>query len=151
MMLFLFSCSTPRQAIDVSDYILMPHGKEVLGNKGLTAFIFENNPRKIPFNQFVAQKYELGTYADVEYWVTIDGNKFKVMVYENAELEKYFDTTTFIAANVEPDSAIVGSRAKFLAISVINSYNEDCLADNSLYKNTIITYLRDLKKEYYNS
>lgn len=145
----LVSCSTRRQAVDVSDYILMKNGKPVLGNDGLTAFIFENNPRKMPFQQFLAEKYMLGTYVDVEYWVTLEGKRFKVMLYENAELEKYFDTTDFVASNVEPDSNIVGSKAKFLALSIINEYNEDCLADGSLYQNMMINYLRNLKKEYY--
>jgi hypothetical protein len=151
MLLYFFSCATPRQAIDVSDYVLRNNGKEVPGNKGLTAFIFENNPKKIPFSQFLADKYNVGKYIDVEYNVTIDGHNFKVMLYENAELEKYFQTSNFIAANVEPDSSVVGSKAKFLALSVINDHNEDCLAEGSLYQNMIINYLKNLKKEYYNS
>ena len=144
-------CITSRQFVDVSDYVLLPNGKPVLGNDGLTAFIFENNPKKIPFQQFLADKYNVGNYREIEYWVTIDGRRYKVMLYENAELEKYFDTTDFVAANVEPDSNVIGSKAKFLALSVINEYNEDCLANGSLYQNIIIEYLRNLKKEYYNS
>ena len=148
----LFSnCGTPIQFVDVSDYVLRPNGKPVLGNDGLTAFIFENNPKKRPFQQFLADKYNVGKYTDVEYWVSIDGKRFKVMLYENYELEKYFVTTDFIASNAEPDVNIVGSKVKFLALSVINEFNEDCLADGSLYQNMIINSLLNLKKEYYNS
>ena len=149
--MFLLSCSTPRQLVDVSDYVLVPNGKPILGNDGLTAFIFENNPRKMPFQQFVANKYDIGKYVDIEHWVTIEGKRFKLIVYESADVDKYFDTSNFVAANVEPEVNIVGSKAKFIAVSVINEFNEDCLANSSLYQNMIINYLRNLKKEYYNS
>jgi len=144
------SCNAPRQAVDVSDYVLRANGKSILGHQSLTAFIFENNPKKMPFQQFLADKYDIGSYTDVEYWITIDGKRFKVMLYDNAELEKYFDTSDFIAANVQPDANVVGSKVKFLALSVISEFNEDCLADGSLYQNMIIEYLKNLKKEYYN-
>ena len=143
------SCITPRHTIDVSDYVLLNNGKTVLGKeKGLTAFIFENNPRKVPFNQYLAEKNKLGSYNEVEYWVPIDGQRFKIMLYDNAELEKYFDVSSLAVSNVEPDMNVVGSKAKFLAISVINEYNEDCLADGSLYQAMIISYLKNLKDEY---
>lgn len=143
------SCVTPRHTIDVSDFILLPNGKEVPGKqKGLTAFIFENDPRKIPFNQYIADKYNLGSYSEVEYWVPIEGQRFKIMLYENAELEKYFDVSSFAVSSVEPDINVVGSKAKFLAISVIDEYNEDCLSEGSLYQPMILSYLKKLKDEY---
>ncbi|MEL1246063.1 hypothetical protein AAEO56_17450 [Flavobacterium sp. DGU11] len=143
------SCITPRHTVEINSYVLMENGKEILGKeKGLIAFIFENNQRKMPFAQFVAYKYNLGTYTDVSYWVTVDGYRLKVFLYENAELEKYFDISQFMVSNVETEANIVGSKAKFLAMSVISESNEDCLADNSLYKNITIKYLEALKDEY---
>lgn len=147
--LFSVSCSTPRYAVDVSDYILVENGMKILGKeKGLTAFIFQNNPEKITFNQFLTQKYNLGTYINIEYWTVIDGMRFKIILYDNADLNKYFDTTDYIASNVVADDAVVGSKVKFLAISVINEVNEDCLADGSLFQNIVVKYLKDLKDEY---
>jgi len=148
--LLLVSCSAPRQAVDVTDYVLMDNGKPILGNNGLTAFIFENDPRKIPFNEFISDRFNLGTYEDLEYWVTLDEQQFKVIVYEDAELQKYFDTSAFIASNVQPEGTVIGSDVEFLALSVISDKNEDCLSAGSLYRNTIIKYLLNLKKEYYN-
>lgn len=149
LLLGFVSCITPRHTVEINDYTLLRNGKQVLGKeKGLTAFVFENNKRRQPFNQFVADKYGVGNYVDVAYWVTIEDSRFKVMVYENAEIEKYFDTSVFMVTNVEPDSNIVGSKANFIAISVINESNEDCLSDDSLYRNMIIKYLKDLKDEY---
>jgi hypothetical protein len=148
-MTLAISCITPRHTVEINSYVLMENGKEVLGKeKGLTAFIFENNQKKEPFVQFIANKYNIGTYTDVSYWVTVDGHKLKVFLYENAELEKYFDVSQFMVSNVETDANIVGSKAKFLAMSVISESNEDCLADNSLYKNITINYLEALKDEY---
>ena len=146
----LISCGVPKATIQIDDYTLLRGGKEVLGRKdGLVAFVFENNQRKMPFNQFIVDKYKLGSYQDVSYWVTIDGTKYKVLVYENAELEKYFDTSAFMVSNVEPELTIVGSKARFLALSVIDEYNEDCLADGSLHQNIALEYLKKLKQEYY--
>lgn len=149
IVMFAASCITPRHTVEINDYILLNNGKEILGKeKGLTAFMFENNPRKIPFQQFVANKYDVGSYHDVSYWVTIDGNRYKVFVYENSDVEKYFDISEFMVSNVETDANIIGSRAKFIALSMINASNEDCLAENSLFRNVAIQYLKQLKDEY---
>lgn len=151
LLFFLFGCAAPRPTVAIDDYVLLRGGKEVLGREqGLTAFLFENNPRKMPFQQFLADKYNVGTYHDVEYWVTVEGHRFKVLLYENAEVEKYFDTSAFMRKNIEPESMIVGSTARFIALSVISDKNEDCLSDNSLYQNIALNYLKKLKLEYYN-
>lgn len=152
IMFFLLplSCVTPRQTIQISDYILLENGKKILGNEGLTAFVFENNPRKIPFNQFLVNKFNLPKYIDVSFWVTIDGNRYQIFLYENHELEKYFKLSDYMVSNVEPDMNIIGSKAKFIGLSMISSYNEDCLKLNSLYQNIAIKYLKNLKDEYNN-
>ena len=130
----------------------MPNGKEVLGHKGgLTAYIFENNQRKMPFHQFVADKNRTGSYSEIAFDAEINGQVFKIYVYDNAELEKHFDVGQFMISNVEPDLTIEGSKANFIAISVTDDHNNDALADNSLYKNIVINYLRNLVKDYNNS
>lgn len=149
---FAVSCITPRHTVEINEYILMPGGKQVLGQKkGLTAYIFENNQRKIPFSQFVGDKYRSGSYVDVEYNVTLESTRFKVYIYDNTELEKYFDTGQFMVSTVELDTNIIGSKARFIAISVVDDYNNDALADDSLYKNILLNYLRNLVKDYNNS
>ena len=149
---FAVSCITPRHTVEINDYILLNNGKEILGKeKGLTAFMFENNQRKIPFQQFVADKYDVGSYHDISYWVTIDGNRYKVFVYENSDVEKYFDISEFMVSNVETEANIIGSKAKFIALSMVTASNEDCLAENSLFRNIAIQYLKQLKDEYLNN
>src|SRR5690606_21395560 len=143
------SCISQRQAVDVSDYILVENGKQIYGKEeGLTAFIFQNNPKQITFAQFLYNKYNLMKFTEIEYWVTLEGMKFKVFFYENDELNKYFDKSDFVASNVVPDSAVVGSKVKFLSITVVNEYNEDCLTDSSLFKNIVNNYLEEFKDEF---
>ena len=53
--------------------------------------------------------------------------------------------------NLEPEgTSTYGDQRKFIAISMINDRNEDCLAENSLFKNMAVNYLKKLKEEYYN-
>lgn len=152
ILMFAVGCATQRGAIPIDDYVLIPGGKEVLGKKeGLTAFVFENDQTKMPFTQFVGLKYNLPTYTEVEFWVTVDGHRLKVLVYENEELNKYFDMSVFMIRNNEIETNIRGTKANFIAVSVINDANEDCLADNSLYQNVVVNYLKALKNEYYKS
>ena len=149
---FAVSCITPRHTVEINDYVLLDNGIQVLGNqKGLTAFMFENDQRKIPFQQFVADKYGVGSYHDVNYSVTIDGRRYQVYVYENSDIEKYFDTSQFMVSRVETDANIVGSKAKFIALSMTNASNEDCLAETSLFQKIAIDYLKQLKDEYLNN
>ncbi|WP_143090395.1 hypothetical protein [Flavobacterium akiainvivens] len=145
------SCITQRGNLQIVDYTLLPNGKQTLGHdEGLTAFIFENNPRKRPFVQFLADKYGIGTYEDVQYNVDLDGHTFTVYLYDTAELNKYFDMSQFMVTQNETDANIVGSTAKFLGLSIVDDYNQDCLLSNSLYQNIAVKYLLNLKNEYYN-
>lgn len=149
--LTLTGCGTARHMVEIEDYVLVGGGKKVLGKEeGLTTFIFENNPRKIPFVQFVADKYGVGSYRDVTYWTDFDGHRFKVLLYDYDELQKYFDMGQFMVTKQETDANVVGSKEQFIGLSVINNANEDCLAENSLFKQIAIKYLKELKEEYNN-
>lgn len=153
VIIFLFmSCITPRHTVEIDDYILLNNGKEIIGKEeGLTAFMFENDPKKIPFHQFIGDRQQIGNYNDISYWVTIDGDRYKVFVYENDEIEKYFDTSQFMVTKAETEINVVGSKAKFIALSMITARNEDCLASDSLFRNIALTYLKQIKDEYLNS
>jgi len=149
--LMFTSCITPRHTVEINDYILLLDGKELLGHeKGLTAFVFENNQKKMPFQQFLMAKYNLGPTEELNYYVNVENIRFKVFLYTNDELNKYFDTSQFMVSNFETEVNRVGSSANFLAVSVINDNNEDCLAEGSLFQSIAVKYLKDLKYEYYN-
>lgn len=147
--LLFSSCITPRHTVEIDDYTLLKNGKVILGHEdGLTCFLFENNQRKIPFRHFLMDKYKLGDSDELEYYITLEGRQFKVFLYSNDELMKYFDLSQFMISNVETEINRIGSSANFLGMSVIDENNGDCLAENSLFQNIVIKYLKDLKFEY---
>ncbi len=148
--LLFTSCIGTRQTIQIPDYLLVLNGKEIIGNKGLTAFVFENNSRKMPFEQYLAFKFKADNYSQKEFWVNFDNSKFKIIVYDYAEFEKYFISANYSPINLEPENSQSTDKRKFIALSMINSFNEDCLAEGSLYKNNATNYLKKLKDEYNN-
>ena len=151
MMAVPVSCVTPLHTVEIEDYVLLENGKEILGReKGLTAFVFESDQKKVPFRQFIFEKFRLGSIQDISFYTMIDGKRFKIHVYENSEIDKYFDMSQFMVKNFETE-ANKRSSANFIAMSVTDDYNEDCLDEKSLFQNIVIKYLRELKIEYYNS
>ena len=147
----VLSCISTKPTIQIPDYILVPNGKEILGsNVGLNAFIFENYTKGVPIEKFLSIKFKSENYYNTEYLVTIEKNKYKIIVYDNADFEKYFNSSNYSVMNLEPKNDIDGEQRKFIAISMINMYNEDCLSDKSLFQNIAINYLKKLKDEYYN-
>ena len=147
----LIGCVSRKPTIQIPDYILVPNGKEIIGNnEGLTAFIFENNTKNLPIEKFLSMKFKSDNYFATEYWVVIDKVKYKMIVYDNSDFEKYFNSANYSVINLEPQNDQSDQQRKFIAISMINSNNEDCLKDDSLFQNITVNYLKKLKDEYYN-
>lgn len=144
----LQSCVGAKAGYQIDDYYISENGKELLGTKPLNAFIFENNSTNIPFEQYLAKRYKLDNLLSREFWITIDDDKYKLIVYENSEFDKYFGFSNFAAKNQENIANIVESQPNFIAISMVNEFNEDCLSDKSILKNLATTYLKNLKDEY---
>lgn len=147
----LHSCVGARATIQIPDYLIVDNGKENIGGKNLSAFIFENNVKATyQFEYFLAEKFKTSNYFEKELWITINQDKYKLIVYDNADFDKYFVTANFSPINEETKSDQYSNQRQFIAISMINAYNEDCLAQNSLLLNIATNYLRDLKNEYIN-
>ena len=148
--LLLQSCIGARATTQIPDYLLVPNGIEKVGGVQLTGFVFENNVKAIlPIEQFIAKKYNSANYFEREIWITINNDKYKLIIYDASDFEKYFNSANFSPMNEEAKSDRNSTR-KFLAISMISEYNEDCLAENALLQNLCVKYLRDLKNEYIN-
>jgi hypothetical protein len=152
LMLFFMtsSCVSSRQTIQIPDYLLVTNGKELVGTKELTAFVFENNLTALPIEQFLSAKFKSDNYSQKEYWITIEKDKYKIIIYDYAEFEKYFISSNYSVINALPENAKNGDQRKFIAISMIDAYNDDCLADNSIFQNIAVKYLKQLKDEFYN-
>jgi len=154
VLLFLFfilqSCIGARATTQIPDYLLVPNGKEAVGGQPLTGFVFENNVKaNLQFEQFLAAKYKSANYFERELWITINKDRYKLIVYDAADFEKYFDSGNFSPISEEAKDERNSTR-KFIAISMINDYNEDCLSDQSMLQNMAVKYLADLKNEYIN-
>ena len=154
-MLFLFfvatACLGARATVQIPDYILVPNGKENIGGNLLTAYIFENDVKnELQIEQFIARKFNSNNYFEREVWITINKYKYKLIVYDNSDFEKYFNSQNYSPMNVEAKNDSYYSQRKFIAISMINYYNEDCLTDQSLFQNVAVKFLTDLKNEYVN-
>ncbi len=152
MLCFLIvGCVTRKPTIQIPDYILVPNGKEILGNnEGLTAFLFENNTKNLPIEKFLSMKFKSDNYYTTNYSIVIDKSDYKIIVYDNSDFEKYFNSANYSVINLEPRDDQNEQQRKFIAISLINSKNEDCLRDGSLFQNIAVNYLKKLKDEYYN-
>ena len=148
LIFILQSCVGAKVGYQIDDYYIAPNGKEILGTKPLNAFIFENNLTNLPFEQFLALKFNLDNLLSREFWITIDKAKYKLIVYENSEFDKYFGFSNFAAVDQENIANIVGGQPKFIAISMVNEFNEDCLSDKSMLQNVSTIYLKNLKDEY---
>lgn len=144
---FLFSGCVARQRLSIPDYAVLPKGKDVLGKKELNAFIFENYQKDMPFQNFLMRKFKLNSIMENEFWITISGQKYKLLIYDNSELEKYFVVSDFIITNQNP-AAIDPDAPKFIAISMLSDTNDDCLSEDSLFYNIATDYLKKLKDEY---
>lgn len=149
---FLFSltisCVGTKGRMTIPDYVVLRNGKEQLGTKPLNAFVFENKQHKVIFQRFLAAKLKLVNPDERDFWVTIDDVRYKILVYDNSELEKYFTLTDFIITDLQPENIETGVAPKFIGISMISYNNEDCLQENSIYYNVAVKYLKDLKDDY---
>ncbi len=147
--IFFINCGIHKPKYIIEDYVLVPNAKEILGNKGLTAFVFENNKRILTFQQFLINRFNLETFNQREIPFTINEERFILHVYDSDETAKYINTFDFILKEQIPDASKMGNQSDFIVLSVVNDKNEDCLNDNSLYQNIVIKYLKNLKEEYF--
>ncbi len=148
---FFISCIARKATIQIEDYLLVPNGKQIVGNpQPLTAFIFENNTKNMSIEKFLSIKFKKENYYSLEYTVTIDRNHYKIILYDNSEFEKYFDSSNYSVINLQPEDATVETQRKFIAFSMVDDENKDCLLEGSLLQNLAINYLKNLKDEYYN-
>jgi hypothetical protein len=149
--LLFVGCGIHRPQYTIDDYVLIPNAKKILGNDGLTAFVFENNKEILPFQQFLVNTFNLQTLNQREIPFTINDELFTLHVYDSDETVKYINTFDFVMKNQIPDSSKMGLQADFIVLSVTNKNNEDCLKDGLLYQNIVIKYLKNLKQAYFSN
>ena len=141
------SCIGSRPATQITDYLLLPNGIESAKNASVTAFVFENSSKGISIERYLNEKFNTKDYSDREFNILIKGDTFQLILYDNAEFEKYFATSNLVVVNLEPIPN--NSGRKFIAISVTDINGADALAANSLFSNIVTGFLKDLKDDFH--
>ena len=120
----------------------------LVNKKEVHAYIFENNLSNLPFQDFIAAKYQTKNAINKSIAVENNGFKFILVLYDNDEFEKYFGTQNFEIYKQENAAEKTGNVSKFIAISVLSESGEDYLHPDSLIRKVAIDYLSNLKKNY---
>lgn len=144
----LAGCGVTKQRIEIQDFLISVNGIAIEKSKPLNAFVFENDLNNQPFQNFLTSFYKTNSLYNTKIEFVLDNAKFKLIVYDNDDFEKYFGRNNFIEKNLENTSILSGNNSKFIALSVISSSNEDCLNPKSLFYNNTVEYLKNLKKQY---
>lgn len=147
--LLFLSCGIHKPKFSIEDFVLVPNAKQTYGNSGLTAFVFENDKRILPFQQFAVSHFNLQTLNQREIPFVINEMHFTLHIYDADEIVKYINTADFVLKHQITDANKIGDQTDFIVLSVTNSMNEDCLNEQSLYQNIVTKYLKNLKEEYF--
>jgi hypothetical protein len=131
----------------IEDYTILSNGKAAIGTKPLYAFVFENFQPRMTFGEFIGIKFKTQYHPD-GIWVETGGHRYKIILYDNSELEKYFMVTDFIITELKPTDSYSVNQPHFIALSAIDTYNNDCLASDSLLNDIVTSHLKRLKDEY---
>lgn len=143
-----FSCGPVQDRTTIPDFLIEPNGKAVIGSGPLHAFVFEDRQERITFQAYLVSKLDSRTYNETTYPIEIDGNRYRLLLYDNSEFEKYFHLTKYIPTYSRNATEENVARPPFIAVSVVSDRNDDCLAENSIFRNIVTQYLEDLKSEY---
>ena len=158
-LIFLFqSCIPLRIAPNIQDFKISKGKKFKRSLSKRQMFIFEDPKEAEQFYNFVNIKFQLedtNVYDDVPF--EINDQPYFFAWYEVDIPNKSLNLLS-VAADValvaaDLDTAFENSYTDrkgnwYLAIEVYNDLEKDCLADSSLSRESVLKYLRALKKEY---
>ncbi len=161
LLLCCISCIPIRVAPNIENYKISKGKKFKRELSKRKFFIFEDPKEAQHFYNFVNTKFQLNhsnVYDDVPF--QIDGHHFFFVFYEISIPDK---TLNFLPAILnasmnrvlksEDEEYIDGSDILrkdnwYVAIEVYSDIEKDCLDQNSLSRDAVLMYLRNLKKEY---
>lgn len=146
--LLFHSCATMRDRDTIPDYIIREGGKSVTGSGPLYAFIFEDTRQDATFQGFLVAKLRHNDTRETEFPVTISNTRFKILYYDNADFEKYFRASDYIPTVTVTAGEDNINKPRFIALSMVDESNQDCLSPQSLWYNTATEYLKKNKDEY---
>ncbi|WP_343486883.1 hypothetical protein [Allomuricauda sp. d1] len=160
----LYSCIPLSIAPNIKDYKITKGKRFKRGLPKKTVFVFEDPKDAEHFYNYVNTKFNLQDYyVDVEVPFQLDGHNYFFSYYEVEKKDKTLnlfplmvDATVNAALNNEDfetylaseENSIQREHSWYIAIEVFSDVEKDCLHENYANRAAILTYLRDLKKEY---
>lgn len=146
--LLLSSCATMRNRDTIPDYVIREGGKTVVGSGALNAFIFEDIRQDVYFQDFLIYRFRKNNLAEKTFEVDLSGQRFKILLYDTAEFEKYFRSSDYIPTVTVTAGEQNSGKSRFVALSMVDESNQDCLSEKSLWFATATEYLKKLKDDY---
>lgn len=153
------ACIPLRIAPKINDYKVTKgkRFKRTLPKK--TVFVFTDPKDEGHFYDYVNTKFQLNDYyVDVEVPFTIDDNEFFFSFYEVEIPTKTINLIPLAvdgilsqAADMDPileevHTSRIGNW--YIAIEVFSTAEKDCLHEDSVFRDAVLTYLRAMKTEY---
>lgn len=163
-LLFCTSCIPLRIAPEIDDYRITKGSSFKKSLPKREMFVFEDPKDANQFYDYVDTKFELeneNVYDDVPFMV--EGQQFFFSFYEIEIPDKSINIfpivlDVFVNAalgneNIDPiftgdDGGFTRNGHWYIAIEVYNDIERDCLRSDALSRETVLEYLRSLKKEY---
>ena len=159
VLFFLNSCIPIRIAPNIKDYKLTKGKRFKRGLPKKTVFVFEDPKDANEFYSYINTKFQLKDYyVDVEVPFYIDYRAFYFSFYEVEISTKTINLSPLaldVALNQATDMDPVFDEAHtsrignwYIAMEVFSDTEKDCLSENSISREIVLAYLRELKNEY---
>ncbi|MDF0706898.1 MAG: hypothetical protein VX772_01575 [Bacteroidota bacterium] len=159
MAIFLGSCIPLRIAPTIKDYKLTQGKRFKKGLPKKSVFVFEDPKEANEFYEYINTKFQLNDYyVDVQVPFTVEDEFFYFSFYEVEIPTKTINLIPMVldvalnkSADMDPIleeaySSRIGNW--YIAIEVFNDIDKDCLSENSVSREMVLSYLRELKNEY---
>ena len=151
------SCIPIKIAPQISDYKVSSGSKFSKDLSDRSMFLFEDPKDDGEFYRYVNTRFQLNhikVNEDVPF--VINGEQYFFAFYEieiNDKMLNLFPAIIYAALDADNDDydggdEILSKENWYLAIEVYSDLEKDCLAQNSLSREVVLQYLRDLKKDY---
>ena len=159
VLIFLNSCIPLRIAPNIKDFKLTQGKRFKKGLPKKNVFVFEDPKEANEFYNYVNTKFQLNDYyVDVQVPFLIEGQTFYFSFYEVEIPTKTINLIPLaldVALNQATDMDPVFDEAHtsrignwYIAMEVFSGTEKDCLSENSISREIVLSYLRELKNEY---
>lgn len=142
------SCASMRDRDTIPDYIIREGGMSVTGSGALHAFIFEDVRQDATFQGYLVAKFRQNDLRERMFPVNVSGQSFKILYYDHTEFEKFFRSSDYIPTVTITAEQENQNKPRFIAVSMIDDANQDCLSETSVWYATATEYLKKLKDDY---